>query len=62
MLVICEGKLSGQAAYEGLATAGYMTRWFSVPGLDKGVRITIGTAQDMDGVARVLRELAEAAR
>ena len=62
VLVICEGKLTGQAAYEGLAKAGYMTRWFSVPGLDKGVRITIGTAQDMDGVARVLRELAEAAR
>ena len=62
VLVLCEGKLTGQAAYEGLAKVGYMTRWFSLPGLDKGVRITIGTAQDMDGVARVLRELAEAPR
>jgi histidinol-phosphate aminotransferase len=62
VLVLCEGKLSGQAAYDGLARAGYMTRWFSTPGLSKGVRITIGTADDMDGAARVLRELAEAVR
>jgi histidinol-phosphate aminotransferase len=61
VLVLFEGKLSGKAAYDGLAQAGYMTRWFSTPGLDCGVRITIGTQDDMDGVARVLRELAEAA-
>ena len=61
VLVLCEGKLSGKAAYEGLARAGYMTRWFSTPGLSKGVRITIGTDDDMAGVARVLRKLAEAA-
>lgn len=62
VLVLCEGKLSGKAAYDGLAAAGYMTRWFSAPGLDRGVRITVGTAEDMDGVAAVLRQLAEAAR
>lgn len=61
VLVLCEGKLSGKAAYDGLAKAGYMTRWFSSPGLDRAVRITIGTEEDMDSVARVLRELAEAA-
>jgi histidinol-phosphate aminotransferase len=61
VLVLCEGRLTGKAAYEGLARAGYMTRWFSSPGLDRAVRVTIGTAGDMDGVARVLRELAEAA-
>ena len=61
VLVLCEGKLSGQAAYEGLAKAGFMTRWFSTPGLSIGVRITIGTDADMAEVARVLRELAEAA-
>lgn len=62
VLVLCEGALSGKAAYEGLAQAGYMTRWFSTPGLNRGVRITIGTAEEMDGVAAVLRELAEAAK
>ena len=62
VLVLCEGKLSGNAAYEGLAKAGYMTRWFSSPGLNRGVRITVGTAEDMDGVAKVLRQLAEATK
>ncbi|MCC6924629.1 histidinol-phosphate transaminase [Novosphingobium sp.] len=61
VLVLFEGKLTGRAAYDGLASAGYMTRWFSVPGLDRGVRITIGTQDDMDAVARILRELAETA-
>jgi histidinol-phosphate aminotransferase len=61
VMVICEGKLSGQAAYEGLAKAGYMTRWLPGQGLGHGVRITIGTQDDMAGVARVLRELAERA-
>ena len=62
VMVICEGKLSGQAAYEGLAEAGYMTRWLPGQGLAHGVRITIGTQEDMDSVARVLRQLAEAAK
>jgi len=62
VLVLCEGQLSGKAAYEGLAQAGYMTRWFPIPGLDQGVRITVGTAEEMDGVAAVLRQLAEAAK
>lgn len=61
VLILCEGKLTGKAAYDGLAKAGYMTRWFSTPGLSTGVRITIGTDEDMAGLARVLRELAEAA-
>ncbi|MEQ1499574.1 MAG: histidinol-phosphate transaminase [Novosphingobium sp.] len=62
VMVICEGKLSGRAAYEGLAGAGYITRWLPGQGLAHGVRITIGTAADMAGVARVLRDLAEAAK
>lgn len=61
VLVVCEGKLTGKAAYEGLARAGYMTRWFSSPGLDRAVRITIGAQAEMDGVAGILRRLAEAA-
>ena len=62
VMVICEGRLSGQAAFEGLAEAGYMTRWLPGQGLAHGVRITLGTQEDMDGVARVLRQLAEAAK
>lgn len=62
VLVLFAGQLSGEAAYKGLAEAGYITRWFSTPGLSSGVRITIGTAEQMDAIATVLRDLAEAAR
>ena len=62
VLVLFAGQLSGEAAYKGLAEAGYITRWFSTPGLFSGVRITIGTAEQMDAIATVLRDLAEAAR
>jgi histidinol-phosphate aminotransferase len=62
VLVLFEGRLSGEAAYKGLVEAGYITRWFNIPGLSIGVRITIGTAKQMAGIAAVLRDLAEAAR
>lgn len=62
VLVLFEGKLSGEAAYHGLAEAGYITRWLPGQGLGHALRITIGTAEEMDGVASALRQLAEAAR
>lgn len=62
VMVLFEGQLSGEVAYKGLADAGFITRWFSAPGLSIGVRITIGTAEQMDAIAAVLRDLAEAAR
>ena len=62
VLVEFSGALSAQAAYEGLAARGYGTRWLPGQGLANGLRITIGTEAQMDQVAAVLRELAEAAR
>lgn len=62
VLVLFEGRLSAEAAYQGLAEAGYITRWFSTPGLSSGVRITIGTGEQMAAIAAVLRKLAEAAK
>jgi histidinol-phosphate aminotransferase len=61
VLVLCEGKLSGEAAYDGLAKAGYITRWLPGQGLGHGLRITVGTADQMDAIAAALRDLAEAA-
>ena len=55
------GKLSGEAAYQGLADAGVMTRWLTGQGQGPGLRITIGTAEQMDRIAGELRKLAEAA-
>ena len=62
VLLLFEGKLSGEAAYNGLAERGYITRWLPGQGLPHGVRITIGTAEQMDAIAAGLREMAEAAK
>lgn len=61
VLLLLEGTLSGEAAYKGLAEAGYIVRWLPGQGLPHGLRVTIGTADQMDAIAEVLRNLAEAA-
>ena len=61
VLVLFEGALSGEAAYNGLAKAGYIARWLPGQGLGHALRITIGTASQMDAIAAALRELAERA-
>ena len=60
VLVVFEGALNGEAAYRALSSQGYMTRWF--PGISHCVRITIGTAEQMDAIAEILRGAAEAAK
>jgi histidinol-phosphate aminotransferase len=62
VLLLFAGKLTGEAAYNGLATRGYITRWLPGQGLPHGVRITIGTAEQMDAIAKSLREMAEMAK
>ncbi len=62
VLVLFEGKLSAEAAYNGLAERGYIVRWLPNQGLGHGLRITIGTAPQMDDIAAALREMAEAAK
>ena len=59
VLVVFEGALSGEAAYRALADAGYMTRWLPGQGLGHTLRITIGTAEQMDAIAALLRQAAE---
>lgn len=62
VLILFEGALSAEAAYNGLASRGYITRWLPGQGLPQGLRITIGTAAQMDAVATALREMADAAK
>ena len=62
VLLLFEGALSGEAAYKGLAEAGYIVRWLPGQGLPQALRITIGTAEQMDAIAVILRNLAEAAK
>ena len=62
MLALFEGRLTAEAAYNGLAERGYITRWLPGQGLPQALRITIGTAEQMDEIAGYLRDMAEAAR
>jgi histidinol-phosphate aminotransferase len=62
VMVLFEGALSGAAAFHGLADAGYIVRWLPGQGLGHTLRITIGTAEQMDAIAALLRQFAEAAR
>ncbi|MEN9683889.1 MAG: hypothetical protein RLZZ427_1640, partial [Pseudomonadota bacterium] len=62
VLVLFEGKLTAETAYTGLAQRGYIVRWLPNQGLGHGLRITIGTAAQMDDIAAALREMAEAAK
>ena len=62
VLILFSGKLTAEMAYNGLADRGYITRWLPGQGLPQGLRITIGTAEQMDEIAAALRAMAEAAR
>jgi len=62
VLILFEGALTAEAAYEGLMEYGYITRWLPGQGLPHGLRITIGEAADMDAIAAALKDMAEAAR
>jgi len=61
VLVLFEGALTAEAAYKGLMEAGYIVRWLPGQGLPHGLRITIGTAEETQGVLAALRRMAGAA-
>ena len=60
-LVLFEGRLTAETAYQGLMDAGYIVRWLPGQGLPHGLRITIGTEEEITGLAAALRKLVEAA-
>lgn len=62
VLVLFEGALTGSAALAALAEEGFIVRHLPGQGLPHGLRITIGTADQMDQIAAVLRNAAESAR
>lgn len=59
LLVLFEGAMKAEAALEAIGAAGYAVRHLPGQGLPNALRITIGTAQDMDVIAGVLRQLAD---
>ena len=60
VLIEFSGMLSAQTAYRGLMDHGYITRWLPGQGLPQCLRITIGTADQMDVIAAALARLAGA--
>jgi histidinol-phosphate aminotransferase len=59
VLVLFEGGLAAGDALAGLADAGYSVRHLPGQGLAHGLRVTIGTAEQMDAIAACVRALAE---
>lgn len=62
VLVLFEGALTAATALEALADAGYAVRHLPGQGLPQALRITIGTAEDMDAIATTIASAAEAAQ
>jgi histidinol-phosphate aminotransferase len=61
LLVLFEGKLTAELAYKKLMEAGYIVRWLPGQGLPHGLRISIGTAEETQGLAAALRRIVEEA-
>ncbi|WP_411269205.1 histidinol-phosphate transaminase [Sphingobium sp. SCG-1] len=61
LLILFEGRLTAEAALNGLMAEGYATRWLPGQGLPDALRITIGTEAQTRDIARILRTMAEAA-
>jgi histidinol-phosphate aminotransferase len=61
VLVLFEGPLTAEAAYQGLMDAGYIVRWLPKQGLPHALRITIGTEEETRGVVEALRRLVQQA-
>lgn len=57
VLVRFAGELSAEAGFNGLAKAGYITRWLPGQGLADCLRISIGSEAEMLGMMQALRAL-----
>jgi len=60
VLILFQGKLTAETVYNGLMEHGYITRWLPGQGLPDALRITIGTAEQMDEIAAAIRSMATA--
>ena len=60
LLVLFEGRLTAEHALHALAEGGFAVRHLPGQGLPHGLRITIGSGDQMDAIAHILRKAAEA--
>ncbi|MBO9621994.1 MAG: histidinol-phosphate transaminase [Sphingomonas sp.] len=56
-LVLFEGEVNAETAYKALMDAGYIVRWLPGQGLPHGLRITIGTEEEVRGMVEALRRI-----
>jgi len=54
--------LAALAVYEELLARGFLVRYFAAPELSDGLRISIGTENDMDVLLRTAKEILDAGR
>ncbi len=57
VLVLFEGRVTAEEAYQALMARGYIVRWLPGQGLPHGLRMTIGTEEEMRGLAAALRAI-----
>lgn len=57
LLVLFEGAVRAEVAYQALLQRGYIVRWLPGQGLPHGLRMTIGTEDETRGLAAALREI-----
>lgn len=62
LLVLFEGTLQAETAMEAINAGGYAVRHLPNQGLPNALRVTIGTAEHMDDITRILRTAAEGVR
>ena len=56
-LILFEGEVSAETAYQGLMDAGYIVRWLPGQELPHALRISIGTEEQMTGLIAALRRI-----
>ncbi len=57
LLLLFNGAVSAETAYNGLMDRGYIVRWLPGQGLMNGLRISIGTEEENRGLVAALREI-----
>ncbi len=57
LLVLFEGRVTAEQAYEALMAHGYIVRWLPGQGLPNALRISIGTEEETRGLAAALRQI-----
>lgn len=58
-LLVRHPDVSGQTLFDGLRERGILVRWWNKPRLKEYLRITVGTAEEMDALVDTLRSLVE---